>query len=146
MKIVLQRVKEASCTVNKEVISKINNGFLLLVGLTHDDTIEEVKYMAKKIANLRVFEDEEGKMNLSISQKGYEILSISQFTLYGDARKGNRPSFTQAMKPLLANELYEALTKELKETYNIKTFQGKFGEMMEIGLINDGPVTIILEK
>jgi len=144
MKIVVQRVKSASCRVNFEVTSKINNGFLLFTGFTHTDTLAEVEYFAKKVANLRVFEDEEGKMNKSITAMGYEILNISQFTLYGDARKGNRPSFTEAMEPVRAEELYLELTNILNKTYNIKTYNGVFGENMDIELINDGPVTIML--
>lgn len=146
MKIIVQRVKEASCTVNGEVVSSIENGYLLLVGLTHTDTIEEVKYIAKKIANLRVFEDDEGKLNKSILDEQFEILSISQFTLYGETKKGNRPSFTNAMKPELANTLYKELTHILKNTYNINTYEGVFGAHMDIKLINDGPVTILLES
>ncbi len=146
MKIILQRVKQASCTINNKVVSSIDNGYLLLVGLTHDDTIEEVKYMAKKVANLRVFEDKDGKLNKSIIDMNYEILSISQLTLYGDARKGNRPSFTMAMEPKQAKFLYEQLSIELATEHGINTYNGVFGEMMDIGLINDGPVTIILEK
>ena len=146
MRIVVQRCKEASCTVNNEIISEIKNGYLLLVGLTHEDSIKEVEYLAKKIANLRVFEDEQGKLNKSILDVGYEILSISQFTLYGDAKKGNRPSFTKAMEPVKANELYLELTNILQSTYGIKTLNGAFGEMMDISLINNGPVTIILES
>ena len=146
MKVIVQRVNEASCTVNDKVISKISNGYLLFVGLTHGDTIEEVKYLAKKIANLRVFEDENNKLNKSILDKGYAILSISQFTLYGDVKKGNRPSFTNAMEPLEANKLYLELSNILQNEYNIPTQNGVFGEYMEISLINDGPVTIILES
>jgi len=145
MKVVVQRVKSASCRVNFEVASKINNGFLLFTGFTHTDTAEDIEYMAKKIANLRVFEDDDGKMNKSIMSMGYEILNISQFTLYGDARKGNRPSFTQAMEPNKAEELYLKLSEILNDTYNINTLNGVFGAHMDIRLINDGPVTILLE-
>ena len=146
MKIILQRVKEASCTVEGEVISSIKNGYLLLVGFTHTDTIKEVQYLAKKVANLRVFEDEHNKLNLSILDKGYDILSISQFTIYGSAKKGNRPSFTEAMGPNKANELYEELSNILINEYAIKTQNGAFGKHMDIHLINDGPVTITLES
>lgn len=145
MKIVVQRVKKASCRVNFEIISKINHGFLLLTGFTQNDTIEDVKYLAKKVANLRIFEDEQGKLNKSILDMKYDILNISQFTLYGDASKGNRPSFTKALEPGKAKELYLQLSEILTNEYNIKTLNGKFGEMMDIELINDGPVTIILE-
>lgn len=146
MKVVVQRVKEASCTVEGKVISKINNGYLLLVGFTHNDTYEDVKYLAKKIANLRIFEDESGKLNKSILDMNYEILSISQFTLYGDTTKGNRPSFTKALEPTKALELYFVLTNILNDEYFIKTLDGAFGKQMSISLINDGPVTILLES
>lgn len=145
MRVVVQRVKYASCRINFEITSKINNGFLLLTGFTHLDTIEDVEYLARKIANLRVFEDDQGKMNKSIIGMGYKILNISQFTLYGDSRKGNRPSFTKAMEPIQAKKLYLELTNILNNTYNIKTYNGVFGATMDIKLINDGPVTIILE-
>ena len=146
MKVVVQRVKEASCTVDNKVISKINNGYLLLVGFTQSDSIKEVEYLAKKIANLRIFEDEFDKLNKSILDMKYEILSISQFTLYGDTSKGNRPSFTKALEPKKALELYLVLTDILITKYNINTLNGAFGEYMDISLINDGPVTIILES
>ncbi len=146
MKVVVQRVKEASCTVDNQLVSNIQNGYLLLVGLTHDDTIKELEYIAKKIANLRIFEDENGKLNKSIKEMNYEILSISQFTLYGDASKGNRPSFTKAMRPEQAEPLYNQLTNILQTTHNIPTKEGIFGSYMDIQLTNDGPVTIILES
>lgn len=146
MKVVVQRVTEASCTVDNTVISKINNGYLLLVGFTQNDSIKEIQYLAKKIANLRIFEDQEGKLNKSIIDMNYDILSISQFTLYGDASKGNRPSFTKALEPVKALELYLELTKTLNEIHNIKTLNGAFGKQMDIKLTNDGPVTIILES
>ena len=146
MRVHVQRVTEASCKVDGSIISKIANGYLLLVGFTHTDTLQDVQYMAKKIANLRIFEDEDGKLNLSIIDKKYEILSISEFTLYGATKKGNRPSFTEAMAPTEASALYEALTLELKTNYHIPVKMGAFGEYMEIQLVNDGPVTILLES
>ena len=146
MKVLVQRVKEASCTVDGEVISSIKDGFLLLVGFTHSDTIEDVHYMAKKISNLRIFEDENHRMNKSIQDMDYEILSISQFTLYGDSRKGNRPSFIAAMKPNKAEHLYLQLSIILNKVYGINTVNGAFGKTMDIGLVNSGPVTIELEK
>ena len=147
MKIILQRVKRASCTVEGSEVSAIQNGFLLLVGFTHTDTTKEVEYLAKKIANLRIYEDEEGKLNKSILEMDqHQILSISQFTIYGSTKKGNRPSFTDAMEPLQANNLYQYLTQVLQTTYHIPTFQGVFGAHMDIELINDGPVTIVLES
>jgi len=146
MKVVVQRVLKASCTVEKQTVSKINNGFLLLVGFTQNDSQKEVEYLAKKIANLRIFEDKFGKLNRSIIDMKYEILSISQFTLYGDSSKGNRPSFTKALEPKKALQLYLELTNILNNEFNIKTFNGAFGEHMDISLINDGPVTLILES
>lgn len=146
MKVIIQRVKEASCAVNGEVISQISNGYLLFVGLTHSDTLKEVEYLAKRIAKLRIFEDEDNKLNKSILDKNYKILSISQFTLYADTKKGNRPSFTKAMEPKVAEELYLELSNILNNVYGIKTLNGVFGEYMDISLINDGPVTISLES
>lgn len=146
MKVVVQRVKSASCKVNDKERSKIKNGYLLLVGFTNNDSLKEVNYLAKKIANLRIFEDDLGKLNKSIINMNYEILSISQFTLYGDASKGNRPSFTKALEPKKALKLYLELTRILMTEYNINTFNGAFGEHMVIELVNDGPVTIILES
>ena len=146
MKIIVQRVSQASCTVNNDIISEIKDGYVLLVGLTHTDTSIEVEYLAKKVANLRIFEDDEGKLNKSILDKNYEILSISQFTLYGETKKGNRPSFTNALEPSKAIVLYHELTNILNNTYNINTLEGEFGAMMDINLTNSGPVTILLES
>ncbi len=146
MRVVVQRVTNANCVVDGKVISEIKDGYLLLVGFTHGDTLEDVSYLAKKIAKLRIFEDEHQKLNKSIQDLGYEILSISQFTLYGDASKGNRPSFTKALEPQLAKEFYLKLTEELQNTYLIPTYNGIFGEMMDLTFTNNGPVTIILES
>lgn len=146
MRVLVQRVTDASCTVDQKIISEIKEGYLLLVGFTHSDTIKEVEYLAKKIANLRIFEDEEGKLNKSILDTNYEILSISQFTLYGATKKGNRPSFTQSMNPVDAEQLYHQLTNILVNEYNIPTQEGSFGAMMDIKLTNSGPVTIMLES
>ncbi len=145
MKVVLQRVKTANCIVNKEEVSKIEKGYLLLVGFTHTDSLDNVLKMAKKIANLRVFEDEQGKMNLSIKDVNGEILAISQFTLYADPTHGNRPSFVDAMKPVEANNLYEEFVKILNNDYSILTKKGVFGADMELHPVCDGPVTINLE-
>jgi len=142
---VLQRVKEASVTVNQEVIGQIKQGFLLLVGVTHEDTIDQVNWLADKIAGLRVFEDEEERMNRSLQDVDGQILSVSQFTLYGDVKKGRRPAFTEAAKPDVANELYEAFNERLR-AQGLTVETGQFGAMMDIALINDGPVTLILEK
>ncbi|MER2122632.1 MAG: D-aminoacyl-tRNA deacylase [Exiguobacterium indicum] len=145
MRVVLQRVKEASVTVDHEVIGQIKQGFLLLVGVTHEDTIDQVNWLADKIAGLRVFEDEEERMNRSLQDVDGQILSVSQFTLYGDVKKGRRPAFTEAAKPDLANELYEAFNERLR-AQGLTVETGQFGAMMDIALVNDGPVTLILEK
>jgi D-tyrosyl-tRNA(Tyr) deacylase len=145
MKVVLQRVQYANCVVEKEVVSEINKGYMLLVGFTHTDTIENVKKMAKKISTLRVFTDEFGKMNLSIKDINGEILAISQFTLYADPNSGNRPSFINAMKPTPADSLYQDFVRILNEEYQITTKKGVFGAHMELHTICDGPVTINLE-
>lgn len=144
MRVVVQRVKSASCVVTDEVVSKIEKGYLLLVGFTRSDTLENVVKMARKIANLRIFEDDNGKMNLNISQVNGEVLSISQFTLYANTKDGNRPSFVESMKPDEANHLYLKFNEELRK-YNLNVYEGIFGENMQIHLINDGPVTINLE-
>ena len=145
MRVVLQRVKEASVTVDQEVIGQIKQGFLLLVGVTHEDTIDQVNWLADKIAGLRVFEDEEERMNRSLQDVDGQILSVSQFTLYGDVKKGRRPAFTEAAKPNFANELYEAFNERLR-AQGLTVETGQFGAMMDIALVNDGPVTLILEK
>lgn len=145
MKVVLQRVKEASVTVREEKISEIKKGFLLLVGVTHEDTDEDLKYLVNKIVHLRIFEDENNKMNLSIKDVEGSILSVSQFTLYGDTKKGRRPSFVKAAKPDEAEALYNAFNKALR-TEGIVTETGEFGAMMDVALINDGPVTLIIDS
>lgn len=145
MRIVLQRSKEAAVTVNGEVTGSIDSGYVLLVGITHADTQEDVQYTAKKIAGLRLFEDVDGKMNRSIKEVGGDILSISQFTLYGDVRKGRRPSFTEAARPEQAEELYEAFNDELRNL-GLTVETGVFGAMMDVSLVNDGPVTMIVES
>ncbi|MBN6887824.1 D-aminoacyl-tRNA deacylase [Cytobacillus horneckiae] len=145
MKVVVQRSKEATVTVEKEMIGKISKGFVLLVGVTHEDTMEDAAYLADKIAHLRVFEDEDGKMNHSLLDVNGEILSVSQFTLYGDCRKGRRPNFMNAARPDQANEIYDGFNKLLCEK-GIKVETGKFGAMMDVQLTNDGPVTLILES
>lgn len=145
MKAVIQRVTQASVTVEGKEISKIERGFLVLVGITHTDTEKEADFIAKKVTNLRVFEDENCKMNLSINDVGGELLIVSQFTLYGECEKGNRPSFTEAAKPDIANPLYEYFCKKCEET-GIKVKKGIFGADMKVNLLNDGPVTLIIEK
>ncbi|KOP83567.1 D-tyrosyl-tRNA(Tyr) deacylase [Cytobacillus solani] len=145
MRVVVQRSKEASVTVDGEIVGSITKGFVLLVGVTHEDTIEDAQFLAEKIANLRVFEDDTGKMNLSILDQGGEILSVSQFTLYGDCRKGRRPNFMEAARPEHAVKIYEALNTCLEDK-GIKVATGIFGAMMDVQLINDGPVTLIVES
>lgn len=145
MKVVVQRVLNAECVVNKEVVSRIPFGLMLLVSFTHSDNIQNVELMAKKIANLRIFEDENQKMNLSIQDVKGQILAISQFTLYANTVKGNRPSFVDCMSPALANDYYEKFIEIMNNTYNIKTLPGVFGADMKLNIVCDGPVTITLE-
>ncbi|MBU8905514.1 D-aminoacyl-tRNA deacylase [Desertibacillus haloalkaliphilus] len=145
MKVVLQRAKQASVTVNGDVTGAIDHGLVLLVGITHDDSMDDVTYVADKVANLRIFEDENQKMNLSLLDVKGSVLSVSQFTLYGDCRKGRRPNFMNAAKPDVANELYEAFNQELRSK-GITVETGVFGEMMDVQLTNDGPVTLIIES
>lgn len=145
MRVVIQRSKQASVTVDGEVTGAIDKGYVLLVGLTHSDTLEDVQYVAKKVAELRLWEDESGKMNHSIVEHGGDILSVSQFTLYGETRKGRRPSFTDAARPEQALPLWEAFNEELKK-HGLKVETGVFGAMMDVALINDGPVTVIVES
>ena len=145
MKFVIQRVKNAQVDVDNKTVGKIDNGFLVLIGITHTDTKEIADYLVKKLINLRVFEDENGKMNLSLKDINGAILLVSQFTLYADCSGGNRPSFTEAAKPDLANELYDYIISECKKKVD-KVETGIFGADMKVSLLNDGPVTIILEK
>lgn len=145
MKFVIQRVKNAQVDVDNKTTGKIDKGFLVLIGVTHTDTKEIADYLIKKLINLRVFEDENGKMNLSLNDVKGSLLLVSQFTLYADCSHGNRPSFTEAAKPDFANELYEYIISECKkEIDNVET--GIFGADMKVSLVNDGPVTIIMEK
>lgn len=145
MRVVLQRSKAASVTVDGQVTGAIDSGYVLLVGITHTDTAEDVAYVAKKIADLRLFEDADGKMNHSILEHGGAILSVSQFTLYADTKKGKRPSFTQAARPEIAKPLWEQFNDELRG-HGLQVETGIFGAMMDVALTNDGPVTIIVES
>ncbi len=145
MRVVVQRSKKAKVTVDGEIVGQISKGLVLLVGVTHDDTEADAAYLAEKIANLRIFEDDAGKMNVSLLDVGGEILSISQFTLYGDCRKGRRPNFMDAARPDQANLLYETFNRLLGNK-DIRVETGKFGAMMDVELINDGPVTLIVES
>lgn len=145
MKVVVQRAKDASVKVEDETIGKIANGLVLLVGVTHEDTVEDAKYLVNKVTNMRIFEDKDGKMNLSLKDVGGSVLSISQFTLYADTRKGRRPSFVKAAPPEQANDLYEQFN-EMIEKEGVTVEIGKFGAMMDVQLTNVGPVTIILDS
>ena len=145
MRVVVQRSKAASVTVAGEITGKIDNGLVLLVGVTHDDNEGDASYLADKIVNLRIFEDEAEKMNYSLLDVGGQILSISQFTLYGDCRKGRRPNFMDAARPDQAIQIYDAFNRLLEEK-GVQVETGRFGAMMEVSLVNDGPVTLIVES
>jgi D-aminoacyl-tRNA deacylase len=145
LKIVLQRVRRARVTVGGKVTGEIGRGLLLLVGFTGGDGEETLRWMAEKVVGLRVFADEEGKMNLSVEEVGGSLLVVSQFTLYGDARKGRRPSFVGAAQPAIAVPLYERFVEILRAS-GCPVATGEFGAMMEVELVNDGPVTLILER
>ena len=144
MKVVVQRSKNSKVTINNKVNGSIDKGYVLLVGFTHGDTTDIVDKMINRILNLRIFEDENDKMNLSIKDINGSILSISQFTLYADAKKGNRPSFINAMKPDEASKLYDYFNQELSKYIKVNT--GIFGADMKVEIYNDGPVTIILDS
>ena len=144
MKVLIQRVKNASVTIGGELYSEIGKGILALVGIEKGDGEEQVIKSAKKIVNLRIFPDENDKMNLSLADVKGEMLIVSQFTLCGDCKKGTRPSFDKSAPPDIANSLYEKFIEEVKN-YGIKTGHGKFGAMMDVALINDGPVTFMIE-
>ena len=145
MRVVLQRVSHASVTVEEKVIGQIQRGFLLLVGVTHDDAIEDMEYLVRKIVQMRIFEDEEGKLNRSIQDVDGEILSVSQFTLYADTKKGNRPSFSNAAPGDVALKMFEQFNGLLRDT-GIPVETGQFGADMKVELLNDGPVTILLDS
>ncbi len=146
MKIILQRCSRAEVRIDGDVAGKIGLGFVVLVGVTHSDTREDADFLAKKVAGMRVFEDAEGKMNLSLAEVGGQILSISQFTLYGSARKGNRPSFIEAARPEVAEPLYSYFNQVLREQYGLHVETGRFGANMQVDFVNDGPVTIIVDS
>jgi D-tyrosyl-tRNA(Tyr) deacylase len=146
MKIVLQRVLEASVKIDSQIYSQINKGILLFVGISDKDTLQTIKWLSNKIVNLRIFSDEDGKMNLSVKDIGGEVLIISQFTLYANLKKGTRPSYIEAARPEIAIPLYEKFVTQIEIDLNKKVQTGVFGADMKISLINDGPVTILLEK
>lgn len=145
MKIILQKVKKASVSVDNKVVGSIDKGYCLLVGVHKDSTEEDAKYLAKKVVQARLFEDENDKINLSLKDVGGSILSVSQFTLYADTKKGNRPSFTSAAGAEKANELYEKFNEFLREE-GVTVETGIFQTMMEVNIVNDGPITIVYEK
>ncbi len=144
MKVVVQRAVEAACSVNDEVVGSIDHGLMILVGFNHEDSIDKLDWMVNKVTNLRIFEDDEGKMNRSVKDVEGEILSISQFTLYGDVKKGFRPSFTKSLNPNDATILFDEFNNRLNKVIHTET--GVFGAEMKIKFTNDGPVTIIIEK
>jgi D-tyrosyl-tRNA(Tyr) deacylase len=146
MRIIVQRCSRAEVRIDGETVGQIGTGFLLLVGITHSDTKQEAEYLAKKVANMRIFNDAEGKMNLSLGEVGGAILSISQFTLYGNAHKGNRPSFIKAAPPEVAEPLYAYFNTLLRELYGLTVETGRFGADMKVDFVNDGPVTILLDS
>lgn len=145
MKFIIQRVTSAACSVNNEITGQIRRGFLVFIGVSDDDTLEIADKMTKKMLGLRIFEDENGKINLALKDVDGELLLISQFTLYADCKKGNRPSFVRAGKPDAANAIYEYIIKKCKEEIPVVE-KGIFGADMKISLLNDGPFTIILDS
>lgn len=145
MRAAIQRVKEARVEVEGEIVGRIGKGILLFLGIRKDDTQDDIKYLADKVLGLRIFEDDAGKKNLSIADVGGEILVVSQFTLYGDCRKGRRPSFDEAASPNMAERLYGIFVEELKKR-GIGVQTGRFRALMDIHLVNSGPVTILLDS
>ena len=146
MKIIVQRAKDARVVVDGGTVGEIGHGLLLLVGVTHADSAVDLAYCARKVANLRIFADADGKMNLSVKDVGGQVLSISQFTLYADVTSGNRPSYTEAARPEVAEPLYDAFNQILRETHGLEVATGSFGTEMAVEFTNDGPVTIIIES
>lgn len=144
MRVVVQRVSEASVKVSEKIVGKINYGYMLLVSFTNGDTSKNIDYMVKKIINLRIMDDEKGVMNKNILDVQGEVLSISQFTLYADTKKGNRPSYINALNPHDAIELYKEFNQKMRQF--LKVEEGIFGESMQVSLVNDGPITILLER
>ncbi len=145
MRVVLQRVKKASVRVEEEVVGKINEGLLVFLGVHSDDNMKELEWMVNKIANLRIFEDEDGKMNKSVTDIKGELLIVSQFTLYGECEKGRRPGFSSAARPEKAVPMYEEFIRQCKELgFHVET--GEFGADMKVELLNDGPVTLIIDS
>jgi len=146
MKIVIQRVEKASVTIDTKVEGKINAGFMILIGIEQEDTLEDTEWLVNKIANMRIFDDEEGVMNLNINQIGGEVLAISQFTLQASTKKGNRPSYIKAARPDIAIPLYDGFVEKLRKVIFGNVATGQFGADMKVSLVNDGPVTIIIDS
>ena len=146
MRVVIQRVKEASVTINEQIFSSITSGLLILVGVEESDIQEDIEWLTKKISQLRIFDDSQGVMNESIMNKKGEILVVSQFTLHASTKKGNRPSYIKAARPETAVPLYELFIQTLKKVSGCKVVTGEFGAMMQVALINDGPVTILIDS
>ncbi|APH04266.1 D-aminoacyl-tRNA deacylase [Bacillus weihaiensis] len=145
MKVVVQRARNAQVVVENEVVGSIHEGVMVLVGVTHEDTEKDAEYLADKVVNLRIFEDESGKMNHSLLDIGGQVLSVSQFTLYGDCRKGRRPNYMNAAKPDFASTIYEKFNDCLKEK-GVQVETGTFGAMMDVQFTNVGPVTLLIES
>jgi len=146
MRVVIQKVKEASVTVEKEQIASIGKGLLVLVGIENQDTVDDIEYLVRKIGQLRVFEDENGVMNLSITDVDGDLIVVSQFTLHANTKKGNRPSYIRAAKPDFSVPMYKKFIATLEENLGKKVGTGQFGAMMDVALVNDGPVTIIIDS
>jgi len=146
MKVIIQRVSQASVTIDNEVVSNINQGVLILLGIAENDTLEQIKWLTNKIINLRIFNDNDGKMNLSLKDIKGEAIVVSQFTLLANTKKGTRPSYIKAAKPEIAIPLYEQFIKQFETDFNKKIGTGVFGADMKVALVNDGPVTIVLER
>ncbi len=146
MRAVVQRVTSASVTVDGSVVGRIEGGVLVLLGVTHDDGPKQAKWMANKIAGLRIFEDADGKMNESLMDRGLAALVVSQFTLYGDCRKGRRPSFIKAARPELADPLYQQFCQDLRDVGVSQVETGTFQAMMDVALVNDGPITLVIDS
>ena len=146
MRVVIQRVKAASVTVSDEIIGSINRGLMVLIGIENADGKDDIKWLANKITSMRIFDDSEGVMNLSIKETGWDILLVSQFTLHASTKKGNRPSYIEAAKPEVAIPLYESFIEQLNKDLGKRVQTGKFGADMEVALVNDGPVTIIVDS
>ncbi|OBQ57384.1 D-tyrosyl-tRNA(Tyr) deacylase [Tamlana sp. s12] len=146
MKVVIQRVSEASVTIDNEKVAAINQGVLVLLGIVNDDTLDDIKWLSNKIVNLRIFEDDQGVMNTSLLDVGGDAIVVSQFTLHAATKKGNRPSYIKAAKPDIAISLYEDFVKQLNADLGKTVQTGKFGADMKVALVNDGPVTIIIDS